>query len=749
MRRGDHLRVFRGFYWHHGIYCGDDEVIHYTGTPANMSEAQVERASLSEFADGGNFEVVTYGQAHSRETTIERAESRLGEQNYSLVFNNCEHFATWCRVGEHKSQQVDMVDRAAGPGAPGFSSVPKEVGEDLYAPSEANEMSGEGIGEAVKSVFTERTIAPYSRDGVPRDTLSTGKGGSLHSKNSATGRSIPGAQITESFDMLGTANLALGVANLGVGLYNAYQIHQTRQEVRESAAETQRAVERSGRGTRQEFRKVKQALNQGLSEVKSVLEYQNGLLHAIEEVQETHGRKLDAIMYGLLEGFESIEQRIQDVTRKRRNDEYLERLSALHLAKKDVAEALEYEGAPSDKECEKLENRAEEFQSWLDGRLRSSDLHPLARQPLVFAQVEARMARADARMFRDPERFRDRVKGRVDELRSDIRDEVELLHDDATPWEVATILRGQIRNYGTLHRSLERSRELFDNDRRLRGNFDGPGAPERGEQSPRAEDDTSEGTATESPMRIEPWEDSLPPTPEVDGDTSLDEPITLETLDDYEWLVRAFDLDRSGFNVHDIQNLSAEALAKRLGTDRLSGTFEQIRPFLVPGVWKKYGQDIESEFGFEPQVGLVDGDFLKLRGGTARLDEPVGGEPFWREPPSYGPADTIYLRKNRNAYYRFQFKYNTSEYQMVLKLEEGLAWIAVFEADEAFENPDEAFQTVCKLHKAELRFEIPLPKRTSNDFKFRLESKSNRIEIYPDWKKSQKNRLREIRKYRE
>jgi hypothetical protein len=218
-------------------------------------------------------------------------------------------------------------------------------------------------------------------------------------------------------------------------------------------------------------------------------------------------------------------------------------------------------------------------------------------------------------------------------------------------------------------------------------------------------------------------------------------------LDDYEWLVRAFDLDRSKFNVHTIKNLSAETLAKRLGTDRVSGTFEKLRPFLVPDVWKKYGRDIESEFGFEPEVGLIDGA-LKLKDGKLSVDT-ENDEPFWREPPSYEPADTIYLRKNRNAYYQFQFDYNTSEYQMVLKLEEGRARIAVFESDEGFESPDEAFKTVCKIEDGELRFELPLPKRTSKDFKFRLESKSNLIEIYLEWEKRRKNCLRDIREYRE
>jgi hypothetical protein len=32
---------------------------------------------------------------------------RIGEQNYNLLFNNCEHFAHWCKTGRHRSNQVE------------------------------------------------------------------------------------------------------------------------------------------------------------------------------------------------------------------------------------------------------------------------------------------------------------------------------------------------------------------------------------------------------------------------------------------------------------------------------------------------------------------------------------------------------------------------------------------------------------------------------------------------------------------
>jgi hypothetical protein len=39
--------------------------------------------------------------------TLQRALGRLGEQRYNLIFNNCEHFAHWCKTGRHRSAQVE------------------------------------------------------------------------------------------------------------------------------------------------------------------------------------------------------------------------------------------------------------------------------------------------------------------------------------------------------------------------------------------------------------------------------------------------------------------------------------------------------------------------------------------------------------------------------------------------------------------------------------------------------------------
>jgi pyruvate-formate lyase-activating enzyme len=48
------------------------------------------------------------GSLHG-EAIVRRARSRLGERRYTVFTNNCEHFCTWCQVGESRSKQVDRL----------------------------------------------------------------------------------------------------------------------------------------------------------------------------------------------------------------------------------------------------------------------------------------------------------------------------------------------------------------------------------------------------------------------------------------------------------------------------------------------------------------------------------------------------------------------------------------------------------------------------------------------------------------
>lgn len=108
MARGDQIYVMRewmtleGVYEHHGIDCGDGTVIHY-----RKPSETIERTSMETFTRGGRIYVRQYPTCYIADTAIARAESRLGEHQYNLLYNNCEHFATWCKTGISNSRQIE------------------------------------------------------------------------------------------------------------------------------------------------------------------------------------------------------------------------------------------------------------------------------------------------------------------------------------------------------------------------------------------------------------------------------------------------------------------------------------------------------------------------------------------------------------------------------------------------------------------------------------------------------------------
>jgi len=92
LEKGDHIKVMRTVYSHHGIYIGKGQVIEY-------NDGVVQESSLESFADGDSIIRVYEPSDYTKNEIVQRAKSRLGESDYNLVWNNCENFATWCRCG--------------------------------------------------------------------------------------------------------------------------------------------------------------------------------------------------------------------------------------------------------------------------------------------------------------------------------------------------------------------------------------------------------------------------------------------------------------------------------------------------------------------------------------------------------------------------------------------------------------------------------------------------------------------------
>ena len=110
---GDHLVSVRTGYQHHGLYIGNQEVIHYAGHSCGEESGPVVLTSLDVFQNGHPCYIVPHRlRRYSPEQSVERAWSRLGEAHYSTLLNNCEHFTTWCIQGFHYSAQIHTLVEA-------------------------------------------------------------------------------------------------------------------------------------------------------------------------------------------------------------------------------------------------------------------------------------------------------------------------------------------------------------------------------------------------------------------------------------------------------------------------------------------------------------------------------------------------------------------------------------------------------------------------------------------------------------
>lgn len=107
---GAHLVTPRFAYAHHGIYVGGGAVVHYAAFAKHWHRGPVEETSLPRFADRHPV-WVRAGRPDGLQSAeiVRRARSRLGEDRYRFLSNNCEHFSEWCVNGEHRSPQVERL----------------------------------------------------------------------------------------------------------------------------------------------------------------------------------------------------------------------------------------------------------------------------------------------------------------------------------------------------------------------------------------------------------------------------------------------------------------------------------------------------------------------------------------------------------------------------------------------------------------------------------------------------------------
>ncbi|WP_034587296.1 lecithin retinol acyltransferase family protein [Acinetobacter sp. HR7] len=107
---GAHLMVKHFGYTHHGIYAGRGRVIHYSGFAHLFKKHPIEITSIEKFSHGKPILVQEYSNPkYKGRKVVRRMRSRMHENNYHLIINNCEHLCTWAITGVESSPQVTRM----------------------------------------------------------------------------------------------------------------------------------------------------------------------------------------------------------------------------------------------------------------------------------------------------------------------------------------------------------------------------------------------------------------------------------------------------------------------------------------------------------------------------------------------------------------------------------------------------------------------------------------------------------------
>ncbi len=132
MAKGDHFFVWRRQlgvpFQHHAIDIGDGTAVHVTdggggvagptiakqnGTESagNADDFVVMRTPLANVTNQGQCQihVIQHASPLAADVVVDRAISQVGRKGYHLMFDNCEHFASWCAVGEEECGQVRIL----------------------------------------------------------------------------------------------------------------------------------------------------------------------------------------------------------------------------------------------------------------------------------------------------------------------------------------------------------------------------------------------------------------------------------------------------------------------------------------------------------------------------------------------------------------------------------------------------------------------------------------------------------------
>ena len=117
----DMIRMKMGEFYHYGVFVSQDEIIQFGLAPiarprVRACDVEVCVSNMEVFLCGCTYEVGVPERKdlktlRSPDEIVKTARSRIGEKNYNVLYNNCEHFAYECILGKKYCSQAKAVER--------------------------------------------------------------------------------------------------------------------------------------------------------------------------------------------------------------------------------------------------------------------------------------------------------------------------------------------------------------------------------------------------------------------------------------------------------------------------------------------------------------------------------------------------------------------------------------------------------------------------------------------------------------
>jgi len=108
LRPGTIIKFKRSYYSHYGVYYKRNKVVHFNGTLEEKKGSSVEISNLCEISGEPCIVKDRYYNLEPMKSieVIDRCNTMLGTEGYNVLWNNCEHMATYIRYGKKVSKQV-------------------------------------------------------------------------------------------------------------------------------------------------------------------------------------------------------------------------------------------------------------------------------------------------------------------------------------------------------------------------------------------------------------------------------------------------------------------------------------------------------------------------------------------------------------------------------------------------------------------------------------------------------------------